>query len=81
MLLLRAGVFAGLVLILSSCASSKDVTASDRWESYPGCDMKQCQSWYEACSSECVNDREATITECENKCRAKQKSCESSCPG
>ncbi|MBI2377724.1 MAG: hypothetical protein HYV07_27225 [Deltaproteobacteria bacterium] len=78
---LSTGALTGLFLLLTSCASSKDVTASGRWEKYPGCDAKQCQSWYEACSAECVNDQEATITECENKCRAKQSSCESSCPG
>ena len=66
--------------IMAACATG-EVTKANRWEAYPGCNAAQCKSWYEECSSECINNQSATVTECENKCRAKIAACEEACPG
>jgi hypothetical protein len=63
-----------------ACASSQ-TSKSDRWAPYPGCNARQCQSWYDECSVECMGQKGMTVTECENKCRARVPECEAACPG
>jgi hypothetical protein len=75
------GLLPALALLAACASSGPEVQKSARWSPYPGCNAKQCQSWYEECSAECVNAHSASVTECENKCRANVSNCESSCAG
>lgn len=70
-----------LALGVAAACATTEVSKSDRWSTYPGCNAAQCQSWYEECSAECINQQSASVTECENKCRAKLPSCEEACSG
>lgn len=70
-----------LALSLAAACATSEVSKSERWSTYPGCNAAQCQSWYEECSAECINDQSATVTECENKCRAKIPACQEACAG
>lgn len=54
---------------------------STRWQPYPGCDVAQCQSWFEECRAECMNARKHTVTECDNRCQAQVPACEAQCGG
>jgi hypothetical protein len=68
------------MFLAASCATS-EVSKSERWSTYPGCNAAQCKSWYEECSAECINDQSASVTECENKCRGRIPACEEACAG
>jgi len=66
------------LLVVTACASG-GVTKSARWAPYPGCNARQCQTWYDECSAECISEKRISVTECENKCRAPIPDCEASC--
>lgn len=63
------------------CACGPKVKKSDRWDAYEGCGEAQCQSWFEQCSTECMNGGEMGVTECENKCYSIKTKCLVDCPG
>lgn len=61
----------------AACASSMP----KRWQAYSGCTEAQCQTWYEECRAECLQDGEGTVVTCQTICQTKKDSCGLACAG
>lgn len=76
---MRAWLVLGLTLsFFVGCSSSHRMT---RWEPYPGCGPDACQSWYDACRAECLNEEGNTVGGCQTQCGAKLDACMEACAG
>jgi hypothetical protein len=72
-------LLAFLLTLTGGLGCGPRVVQHRKWKPYRGCPASQCQSWYEECSSECLNKGGIGISQCDGQCHQFKESCLQEC--